>query len=85
MNNKILISVIVPTVEMGFDIYIPNAKKVGAIKKYILKAISELTEGNFDKDISEVRMLNRATSKEYDNNVYVKDTDIRNGCKFIII
>ena len=85
MDNKMLITVIVPTIEMEFDIFIPNAKKVGTIKKFILQAIAELTEGSFSKEINEVRMLDRKTSKEYDNNEFVKDTPIRNATKFIII
>ena len=83
--NKFLITVIIPTAELEFDIYIPNARKVGTVKKYILEAISELTDKGYNKTIDEVRIIDRKNSIEYDNNVYVKDTDIKNGTKLIII
>ena len=83
--NKFLITVIIPTADLEFDIYIPNARKVGTVKKYILEAISELTDKGYNKTIDEVRIIDRKNSIEYDNNVYVKDTDIKNGTKLIII
>ena len=39
MQNKYLINVIVPIIELEFDVYIPNNKKVGTIKTHILNAI----------------------------------------------
>lgn len=83
--NKYLINVIVPSIEMEFDVYIPNNKKVGTIKKYILESIKELSENSYDKMLNEVRFCDRDTGKDYDNNLMVKDTDIKNGTKLIII
>ena len=83
--NKYLITVIIPTAEMEFDIYIPNSKKVGSVKKFILEAIAELTDNVYDKNINEVRMIDRKTSIEYDNNLYIKDTNIKNGTKLIFL
>ena len=34
--NKFLITVIIPTIEKEYDVYIPNNKKMGTIKKYLL-------------------------------------------------
>lgn len=83
--NKFLITVIIPTIEKEYDVYIPNNKKMGTIKKYLLKAIFELSSNNFSKNSEEVRMIDRNTGIEYDNNMYVKDTEIKNGSKIIIM
>ena len=83
--NKYLITVIIPTAEMEFDIFIPNGKKVGAVKKFILEALKDLTDNVYSKAIDEVRMIDRKTSIEYDNNLYVKDTNIKNGTKLVVI
>ena len=83
--NKYLISVIVPIGEFEYDIYIPNNKKIGTIKTLILKSLSELSNSSFNKQINEVRMIDRDTGIEYENNMYVKDSGIKNGSKIIII
>ena len=83
--NKFLITVIIPTAEMEFDVYVPNSKKVGVIKKFILEAVADLTDGVYRRSIDEVRMIDRKTSIEYDNNMFVKDTNIKNGTKLILI
>lgn len=85
MIDKFLITVIVPDLEQNFDVYIPNEIKVGTLKKYILDSIKEMTENEFDKDFSQVRLVDRATYLEYNNDIYVRDTEIKNGSQLIII
>lgn len=36
--NKYLVTVIIPIVELEYDIYIPNNKKIGTIKKFVLES-----------------------------------------------
>ncbi len=83
--NKYLVTIIVPQVEIEFDIYIPNNKKVGTIKENILKQINEISNGAFNKSIKDIRMLDREIGIEYDNNIYIKDSKIRNGTKLVIM
>lgn len=83
--NKYLITVIVPIVEFEYDIYIPNNKKIGTIKTLILESLSELSNNSFNRKIEEVRMIDRDTGNEFENNMYVKDSGIKNGSKIIII
>lgn len=83
--NKYLITVIVPVIELEYDLYIPNNKKIGTIKTLILQSLSELSNGSFNKKIEEVRMIDKVTGIEYENDMYVKDSDIRNGSKLVII
>ncbi len=83
--NKFLIMIIVPEIEMNFETYIPNNKRVGTIKKYIYQSIIELSEGNLKKNEYEMKLIDRNTGKEYPNNVYIKDTNIKNGSKVILL
>ena len=85
MKNKYLITVILPEIEKEFNIYIPNNKKVGTIKEKILIAINEITNNSFNKEISRIKLIDRATGKEYENNMCIKDTGIKNGSKIVII
>ncbi len=83
--NKFLIMVIVPEIEMNYEIYIPNNKKVGTIKKYVYRSIVELSNGSLEKKEEEMKLIDRNTGREYQNDIYIKDTNIRNGSKVILL
>ena len=84
MKNKILINVIVPSIEKSFNTYIPINKKVGTVKKYILKSIVELSEGYFSES-DKVIFLDRDNSIELNDNIFIKDSSIMNGSKIVIL
>ena len=83
--NKFLVTFIVPELDMEFEIYIPNNKKIGTIKKYFLKTLNEQTNNMYHKDVNQVVVIDKQTGKKYLNDIYVKDTDIKNGSKLIFI
>ena len=81
--NKLLISVEVPSIEQSFDLFIPINKKMGTIKQYIIKSIHELSGGILnDKNYL---FFDIDTGTKYGNNVYVKDSGIKNGARIIMI
>lgn len=81
--NKLLISIEVPSIEQNFDLFIPINKKMGTIKKYIIKSIHELSGGILkEKDYS---FFDIDTGVKYGNNVYVRDSGIKNGARLIIV
>ena len=82
--NKILICVYVPIIEKEFDVYIPVNKKVGYVKKLLIKSISELSDNIFKMN-NNVIVSNKLTSNVYNDNDYIIDTDIRNGSKLVIL
>ena len=84
MKNKVLVELIVPEIEKSYDIYIPVGKKVGSVIKLLNKAIFELSDGTYNGGTKN-QMYNRDTWIRYDNNVLIKDTDIRNGSKVILL
>lgn len=83
--NKFLITLIVPTIQMEFSIYIPNNKKVGTVKKYILDSLYELSNNNFKGSLNDTLFIDRDTGRIYDNNVLIKDSGIKNGDKIIVV
>lgn len=84
MINKVLIKLYVPELDYTFDIFIPVNEVIWKIKKLILKSIYDLTGGAIDMD-KEYVLLNKNTSKYYDNNSVVINTDIRNATELIIL
>lgn len=83
--NKFLITIIVPNIEYECDLFVPNNKKVGTIKTSILESLKILTNGVFNKTINDVKFIDKDTKEEYDNSKLVKDTNIKNGTKLIIL
>ena len=82
--DNILVNVYVPYIEQSFDIYIPVNKKIVYIKKLIISAIIELTDGNY-KVSGNINLSNKNTSKIYEEQEYIIDTDIVNGSKLILL
>ena len=83
--NKFLITIIVPEIEYECDLFIPNNKKVGTIKTSILESLKILTNNIYVKTINDVKFINKDTKEEYDNNKMIKDTNIKNDTKLIIL
>lgn len=83
MENKVLIKLIMFDMDECFDIFIPVNEIIWKIKKLIIKSISDIT--NISLDINnEYLLINKDTSKIYDNNEVVINTDIRNGTELIL-
>lgn len=84
MNEKILICVYVPLIGQKYNIFIPINRKIGTLKAYIEKTVNELSDGNL-KLSENLFLRNKITNVVYDFDLYVKDTDIRNGTKLILL
>lgn len=85
MKNKFLVFVKVPMIDYEMEIYIPNNKKIGTIKKYLLDYITKNTDNLYNKKIDEVNLINGETGEVFDNNLFVKDSPIKNATKIIIL
>lgn len=82
--NKILIELSVPYIEENYNIFIPINKKVGTVKKNILQSITEITDNNIFEN-STFNLYDSETGIKYTNNVYVKDSGIKNGSKLMLL
>lgn len=78
MNNKILVTIYIPLLDENYDLFIPINKKVGTIKKGIIDSVKNLANKNY------ILMLKDSCEK-IDDNVYVKNSEIKNGCKLILL
>lgn len=84
MDNKVLVSLIVPEIEQTYDIYLPINRKMGNIIILLNKAINELSNNIFP--ISEYsRIYNADTMEEYSSDILIANTNIKNGSKLVIL
>jgi hypothetical protein len=84
MKNKILIKLIVPELDIIYDVFIPVNEIVWKIKRLLVKSVTDLTNTDLN-DHLEYELINKDNSKVYDNNELIKETDIRNGSELVLI
>ena len=84
MKNKILVEVIVPTIEESYDLYIPINTRVGNIITLLNKAIQEMNEDCY-VGTEKTCFYNRDTNQKYNPNDLIYNTDIRNGTSLILL
>ncbi len=84
MNNKILIELEIPLIEKKYDLFIPINKKIGTIKHLIENALVDLTDYAYvPRDDS--NFYSKETGQIFDVNKTVRDTELRNGSRIILI
>ena len=84
MNNKILILLFVTSLELSFEFLIPINKKIGTIKKSIVEFI-ENEYGFSIKNSGKVLIIDKETGNILDENRYIKDSNVKNGTKLLLI
>lgn len=84
MKNKILVELEIPMIEKVYDLYIPVNKKIGTIKKLIEDALEEITDDSY-KGSETTNFFSKETGMIYDVNQTVRDTDLKNGSRMILI
>lgn len=83
-SNKILVQLSLPLLEKEYDLFLPINKRVGTVKQLIEKSLSESNDINYS--IKEnTNLYSKDTGKPYDVQLLIKDTDIKNGSKLILI
>ena len=79
-DNKLLVDLYVLALDKHFEIFIPVDEKVGNIVKLLDKSLLSIFSNG--KNFS---LLNLYSGNVYKNNDIVRNTDIKNGTKLILI
>ena len=85
MNNKVLIKVILPNIELECDMFIPVNEQLWKIEKLSVKCIYDLLNISYNPKEESYNIINKITGQIYDKNQIVIDTDIRNGTELYYI
>lgn len=83
-KNKILIELYIPLIEKNYDLYIPINKKIGTIKKLIEEGLIDLTDHDYIIK-EESNFYSKETGEIYDVNKAVRETDLKNGSRIVLI
>ena len=83
-NNKVLIKLYVPMMDLEYEAWIPISKKLYRIVELLASAVKEFTDNQYKPQ--ELPMIyNKETGQMYDLNLKIMETDIRNGSEIIMI
>mgnify|MGYP005788805333 CR=1 FL=1 len=83
MKNKVYVVVSVPMIDQEFDMYLPVVKKVGAIKKLIIRIVEEESDFNFVDDGCK-NLYDKETGNKIDDNEFLKYSKIKNGTRLLL-
>lgn len=84
MKNKVLVEIYIPQLDENYNIYLPLNKNIANIITLIGKSISELKRiDNFD--YNSLSLYNRETTIRYSPDSLIKETNIRNGFRLILM
>lgn len=78
MEDKILVTLVVPMIEKKYEVFLPANKKIGEIITLLSKGLTDVSNGYYIITNKE-KLYNRVTGKEYNNNQILKNTDIIQG------
>lgn len=84
MKNKVLIKITALDLNLNFDVFIPVNELIWKVEKLVIKSISDIT-GIPDIINNEYVFLNKTTSRIYNSNEIVLNTDIRNGTELVLV
>lgn len=84
MKNKILVQINIPIIDEVFDMYIPLNKNIANIIQLICKAINEINRIE-DIDFSSMSLYNDETALAYSPDIIIKESNIRNGTRLILM
>lgn len=84
MKNKVLVKLMVPELEITYDVFVPVNEVIWKVKELLLKVVCDLTNITFDSSIDLI-LLNKNNCKIYNNNDIIINTDIRNGTELLLV
>lgn len=84
MKNKILINIYVPDINEEYEIYIPTNETINKVLELIIKSVSELSDDNLDLDKKHY-LLDPDNCTVYSEDLIIRDTNIKNSKKIILI
>lgn len=80
LENKVLVNLYIVSLGKNFEVYLPINEKVGNVAKLINTTLFDSI--NYDRNCV---LYNTENSSVYENNKLIRETDIKNGSKLILI
>ena len=82
--NKILVEIYIPASEKTYDLFIPSHLMMYDVLKMLCKMATEMCDGLFVSDENTI-ICNRADGSILNINLSVKELELKNGSKLMLI
>lgn len=83
MEFRVYVIVEMPILDKKFELLVPIDRRIHDLISVLKKAIPELSEDFYER--REPVILSKTTGDLYDLNVVIKNTNIKNGTRLILI
>ena len=83
-NEKVLVELIVPILDARYDVYFPINRRIGNVICLTNKILFEETNGLFVGN-NNTLLYDGLSGEIYNMNQLVRETNIRNGSKVILL
>ena len=84
MKNKILVNIYIPQLDEEYDLYIPLNKNIANIILLVEKTIKEQT-GITEINLTNLLLYNTNNGMSYDPGSIIRETNIKNSDKLILM
>ena len=84
MKNKVLIKVYAISIDEEYEIYIPTNESIKKVLELIVKSLLELSDSNFNQEVQHY-LMDPELSTVYLNNQIIRDTNIKNSKRIVLI
>ncbi len=84
MKNKVLAEIYIPALDEEFDIYLPLNKNIANIIELIGKSICDIKRID-NIEYNTFSLYNRETCLKYPPDKLIRETNIRNGFRLILM
>ena len=84
MKNKILINLYVSYLDETYELFIPTNESIKKVVDLMVKSINDLSDNTLDLSIH-YNIIDPTTSEIYKETSIVRDTNLVNGKKVIMI
>ncbi len=83
-NDRVLVKLYVPKMDLQYDIFLPLNRTINDIIVLLSRAINEFVGGEYDPEKTPM-LFDKSTAKLFDVNSTVIETTIRNGTELVLI
>ena len=84
MKNKILITLYIPSIDSNYEIFIPTNETIKKVVNLVVKSVNDMVDDGLSLS-EEHYFIDPNTFQAYDNASIIRDTNIENSKKIILI
>lgn len=80
LDNKVLVNLHILSLGKDYEVYLPVNEKIGVISRLLNSTMFDSSNNN-----KSFVLFNADTGVTYENNILVRNTDIKNGSRLILL